>query len=107
MNTSLNMKTPTALFSPLVLPNGTVIPNRIAKAAMAEGLAGPRQLPDARLARLDGSFASGGVGLIITGNVMIDPLALGSPGDVVLQKGTDLTPFKAWAKAARSHGAQF
>jgi len=107
MNTSLNTKTHTALFSPLVLPNGTVIPNRIAKAAMAESLAGPGQLPDARLARLDGSFASGGVGLIITGNVMIDPLALGSPGDVVLQNGTDLTPFKAWAKAARSHGAQF
>lgn len=106
MNTSLN-KMPTALFSPLVLPNGAVIPNRIAKAAMAESLAGPGQLPDVRLARLDGSFASGGVGLIITGNVMIDPLALGSPGDVVLQKGTDLTPFKAWAKAARSHGAQF
>lgn len=94
------------LFSPLVLPNGTVIPNRIAKAAMAESLAGPGQLPDARLARMDGSFARSGVGLIITGNVMIDPLALGSAGDVVLQKGTDLTTFKAWAKAARSHGAQ-
>lgn len=107
MTTSLNIKTPNALFSPLVLPNGTVIPNRVAKAAMAESLAGPGQLPDSRLARLDGSFARGGVGLIITGNVMIDPLALGGPGDVVLQKGTDLTPFKAWAKAARSHGAQF
>lgn len=106
MNTSLNIETPTALFSPLVLPNGTVIPNRIAKAAISEGLAGPGQLPDSRLTRLYGSFASGGVGLIITGNVMIDPLALGTAGDVVLQKGTDLTPFKAWAKAASSHGAQ-
>ena len=42
--------TSAGLFSPLVLPNGTVIPNRIAKAAMAESLAGPGQLPDARLA---------------------------------------------------------
>jgi 2,4-dienoyl-CoA reductase-like NADH-dependent reductase (Old Yellow Enzyme family) len=107
MNNSLNKKTPAAaLFSPLVLPNGTVIPNRIAKAAIAESLAGPGQLPDARLARVDASFASGGVGLIITGNVQIDPLALSSPGDVVLQKSTDITPFKAWASAARSHGAQ-
>ena len=97
---------PSALFSPLVLPNGAVIPNRIAKAAMAESLAGPRQLPDARLARMEGRFAQGGVGLIITGNVMIDPLALSGPGDVVLQKGTDLTHFKTWAKAARSQGAQ-
>lgn len=106
MNTSLNNNTATALFSPLVLPNGTVIPNRIAKAAISEGLAGPGQLPDSRLTRLYGSFAGGGVGLIITGNVMIDPLALGTAGDVALQKGTDLTPFKAWAKAASSHGAQ-
>jgi 2,4-dienoyl-CoA reductase-like NADH-dependent reductase (Old Yellow Enzyme family) len=94
------------LFSPLTLPNGTVIPNRLAKAAMAENLAGPGQQPDERLARLDQAFASGGVGLIITGNVMIDPLALGSPGDVVLEAGSDLTPFKAWAKAARAEGAQ-
>lgn len=106
MTTALNHMS-TTLFSPLALPNGAVIPNRIAKAAMAESLAGPGQLPDARLARLDGSFARGGVGLILTGNVMVDPLALGAPGDVVLQKGTDLTPFKAWAKAARSNGAQF
>lgn len=98
--------TSAGLFSPLVLPNGTVIPNRIAKAAMAESLAGPGQMPDARLARMEESFARGGAGLIITGNVMIDPLALGTAGDVVLQKGTDLTPFKAWATAARSHGAQ-
>lgn len=94
------------LFSPLTLPNGTVIPNRVAKAAMAENLAGPGQQPDGRLARLDRAFAAGGVGLIITGNVMIDRLALGSPGDVVLEAGSDLKPFKAWAKAARAEGAQ-
>lgn len=105
-DTNAHASTSTGLFSPLALPNGAVIPNRIAKAAMAESLAGPGQLPDARLARLDANFARGGVGLIITGNVMIDPLALGGAGDVVLQRGTDLTPFKAWAKAARSHGAQ-
>jgi 2,4-dienoyl-CoA reductase-like NADH-dependent reductase (Old Yellow Enzyme family) len=105
MKTALK-ETSSALFSPLVLPNGTLIPNRIAKAAMAEGLAGPGQLPDARLARMEENFAQGGVGLIITGNVMVDPLALGSPGDVVLQRGTNLEPFKAWARAARSHGAQ-
>lgn len=96
----------TGLFSPLVLPNGTVLPNRIAKAAMATNLAARGQVPDERMARMEGSFAAGGVGLIITGNVMIDPLSLGNGGDVALQRGTDLTPFKAWAKAARSHGAQ-
>nr|BDT27752.1 NADH:flavin oxidoreductase/NADH oxidase family protein [Bacteriovorax sp. HI3] len=93
-------------FLPLILPNGTVIQNRIAKAAMAEGLAGIGQLPDDRLVHLEKAFADGGVGLIITGNVMIDSRSLGSPGDVVLQKGTEIEPFKKWAKAARSNGAQ-
>jgi len=93
-------------FLPLTLPNGTVIQNRIAKAAMAEGLAGISQLPDDRVARLEQSFADGGVGLIITGNVMVDSHALGSPGDIVLQKGSQIEPFKKWAKAARSNGAQ-
>lgn len=96
-----------ALFSPLTLPNGAVISNRIAKAAMAEALAALGQVPDERLARLDKSFAAGEVGLIITGNVMVDPLALGSPGDIVLTKDSDLTPFKAWARAGRSKGAHF
>lgn len=95
-----------ALFSSLKLPNGTTIKNRIAKAAMAEKLAGIKQLPDERLMRLDKTFADGGVGLIITGNVMIDSLALGSSGDIVLEKNSDLEPFKKWAKAARSSGAQ-
>lgn len=95
------------LFSPLTLPNGAVIPNRIAKAAMAESLAGPGQLPDDRLAGMDKTFAAGEIGLLITGNVMVDPLALGDPGDIVLTKDTDLAPFKVWTKAARSKGAHF
>lgn len=95
----------TQIFSQLVLPNGATIKNRIAKAAMAEGLASKGQLPDERLAQLDKTFSNGGVGLIITGNVMIDPNALGSPGDVVLTKETNLAPFKKWAESARSNGS--
>lgn len=45
------------LFSPLTLPNGAVIPNRLAKAAMSESLAAPGQLPDRRLARLYEAWA--------------------------------------------------
>jgi 2,4-dienoyl-CoA reductase-like NADH-dependent reductase (Old Yellow Enzyme family) len=94
------------LFSPLTLPNGVVIPNRVAKAAMAEGLAGPGQRPGRKLVRLYRAWAEGGAGLLITGNVMIDPHALSEPGDVVLSKNSDLAPFRAWAEAARSQGAQ-
>lgn len=94
------------LFLPLTLPNGAIIPNRLAKAAMSEGLAAPGQLPDRRLARLYEAWARGGAGLLLTGNVMIDSRALTGPGDVVLQAGTDLAPFQAWARAARADGAQ-
>lgn len=95
-----------ALFSPLALPNGANIPNRIGKAAMEERLAEGGQLPGLRLERLYGAWADGGAGLVITGNVMVDPRALTGAGAVVLQQGTDLTPFKRWAQTARRGGAQ-
>lgn len=94
------------LFEPLTLPNGVVIPNRLAKAAMEENMAAAGQVPDQRLWCLYEAWAKGGVGLIITGNVMIDPRALTGPGGVVLQASNDLAPFKCWAQAARSGGAQ-
>ena len=94
------------LFSPLTLPNGQIVPNRLAKAAMEENMAGPGQVPDERLFQLYQTWAQGGVGLILTGNVMVDPRAMTGPGGVVLQQGSDLAPFKRWAQAARSGGAQ-
>lgn len=94
------------LFSPLILPNGTSLPNRIAKAAISENMADKGQLPNERIARLYKTFAEGGAGLIITGNVMIAPLALGEPGNIVLQKNTDLAPFKRWAQVGKSKGGQ-
>ena len=96
----------TELFSPLTLPNGAIIPNRLGKAAMEERMAGPGQLPGLPFEKLYGAFADGGVGLIITGNVMVDPRALTGPGAVVLQEGTDLAQFKRWEQAARRGGAQ-
>ncbi len=96
------------LFEPLTLPNGTVLPNRICKAAMEENLAvQPGQLPGEKLFSLYQQWADGGAGLILSGNVMVDPSALTGPGGVVLQKGTDLAPFKHWAKLAKSGGGQF
>ncbi|MCA8921228.1 MAG: NADH:flavin oxidoreductase/NADH oxidase family protein [Planctomycetes bacterium] len=95
-----------ALAASLTLRCGATLPNRIAKAAMSEQLAAPGHLPDARLVRLYERWGAGGAGLLITGNVMIDPAALGEPGNVVLEAGTDLAPFRAWAEAARGGGAQ-
>ncbi|SDY60317.1 2,4-dienoyl-CoA reductase [Collimonas sp. OK242] len=94
------------MFSSLQLPNGSVLPNRIAKAAMEENMADSGQLPGAAIHRLYRTWADGGAGLIITGNVMIDGRALTGPGGIVLEADTPLAPFRQWAEAAKRKGAQ-
>ena len=96
----------TDLFQPLTLPNGQQIPNRLAKAATEENLADSEHQPGSALRTLYGTWAEGGVGLIITGNVMVDRHALTGPGAVVLEDDRQLPAFRAWAKACRSRGAQ-
>jgi 2,4-dienoyl-CoA reductase-like NADH-dependent reductase (Old Yellow Enzyme family) len=93
------------LFSPLRLPGGAVLPNRIAKASMEENLAAAGQLPDHRLRKLYRAWSQGGAGLLITGNVMVDARAMTGPAGVVLDGRTPLEPFTAWAEAARSGAA--
>jgi 2,4-dienoyl-CoA reductase-like NADH-dependent reductase (Old Yellow Enzyme family) len=93
------------LFSPLALRSGQMLRNRIAKAAMEEGMAGLAQLPDQRLISLYERWGAGGAGLLITGNVMVHAQALTGPGGVVIDKDSPLEPFAAWAKAAKAGGA--
>ena len=94
------------LFTPLALPNGATIPNRLAKAAIEENMAEAGQLPGPAIHRLYERWADGGAGLIITGNVMVDGRALTGPATLVLEADTPLEPFQRWAQAARRHGAQ-
>ena len=95
------------LSSPLRLPNGAVVPNRLAKAAMEENMADAGQLPGPAIHRLYDAWARGGAGLVITGNVMVDGRALTGPGGIVLEAATPLAPFQRWAEAGRARGAQF
>lgn len=94
-------------FQTLQLPNGTVIPNRIAKAAMEENLADASQGPSTELLRLYQAWAEGGAGLLLTGNVMIDRRAMTGPGGVVLEDERQLDKFREWARIGRAQGAQF
>lgn len=94
------------LFSPLALPNGAMIPNRIAKAAMEENMADGDHAPSAELISLYRTWAEGGAGLIITGNVMVDARAMTGAAGVVLENDRYLDRFKTWAETARSGGAQ-
>ena len=95
------------LFEPLVLANGAVIPNRLCKAAMEENMGDKEHSPSDELLRLYQTWADGGVGLILSGNVMIDRRALTGPGGVVLENDRQLARFRQWASAGRSRGAQF
>ena len=95
-----------SLFNPLTLPNGSTVNNRLAKAAMEENLAADNHGPSAQLIRLYQAWAEGEVGLMITGNVMIDRRAMTGPGGVVLESAAQADQFKAWAQAAQSKGAQ-
>jgi 2,4-dienoyl-CoA reductase-like NADH-dependent reductase (Old Yellow Enzyme family) len=92
-----------SIFTLFTLPNGQVLKNRLVKAAMEENLATSEHLPGDDLKRLYKAWADGGVGLIITGNVMIDHLAMTGPGGVVLEKDTDLKPFIELAKLSKTN----
>lgn len=93
------------LFTPLALPNGAVIPNRLAKAAMEENMADADHAPSDALLRLYEAWAKGMAGLILTGNVMVDHRAMTGPNGVVLEDDTHLDRFRRWAQIARAHGA--
>src|ERR1700751_1414995 len=93
------------LFSELALPSGARLRNRVAKAAMEEGMAGDAQLPGARLISLYRTWGAGGAGLLITGNVMVHAEALTGPGGGVLDDRALLEPFTRWAQDATGDGA--
>jgi 2,4-dienoyl-CoA reductase-like NADH-dependent reductase (Old Yellow Enzyme family) len=93
------------LFSALVLRSGGTLRNRVAKAAMEEGMAGDAQLPDERLISLYRRWGAGGAGLLITGNVMVHAEALTGPGGIVLDDRAPLEPFARWAQAGKADGA--
>ena len=86
------------------LPNGTVIRNRLFKSAMSEALGNRQGQATPELAQLYRAWADGGIGLCITGNVMIDRRALGEPGNVVIEDEQGLAELTAWATAATQGG---
>jgi 2,4-dienoyl-CoA reductase-like NADH-dependent reductase (Old Yellow Enzyme family) len=90
-------------FSPFTLPNGGHLKNRFAKAAMEENMAERQQQPGPELFRLYQAWANGGVGLIITGNVMVDRLAMTGPGGLALDNDSVLDTFKTWAAAGKQN----
>ncbi|MEQ8803959.1 NADH:flavin oxidoreductase/NADH oxidase family protein [Haliea sp.] len=99
-----------ALSLPLTLPCGATLPNRIAKAAMTEGLADPAGVPTQALERLYGLWSDGGAGLLLSGNILIDGDHLERPGNVIIDREPDAAMHQAlarWAAAATRNGNHF
>lgn len=84
------------LNTPFTLPNGTVLKNRIAKSAMSENLASKDNTPSTEIIRAYKRWGEGGVGLNITGNVMVDSRALNAPGNIVIEDRKHIELLKLW-----------
>lgn len=93
------------LSSPLLLACGQILPNRVMKSALSEGLATVDHAPDSRLETLYRQWGAGGYGLVVTGNVMVDRSHLGEPGNVVIEDDRDHDALARWAKATSDGGA--
>ncbi len=94
----------------LELPCGAVLSNRLAKAAMTEGLGTPDGRPTPELERLYGIWSDGGAGMLLSGNIIIDKDHLERPGNVVIDREPDAdmaARLKSWAQAATRNGNHF
>ncbi len=95
-----------SVFTSVTLPSGLVLKNRLVKAAMEENLAEADLTPSQVLKNCYNAWAEGGVGLIITGNVMVDHLAMTGPGGLALEHNTDVTPFAELARLGQQNDSK-
>jgi 2,4-dienoyl-CoA reductase-like NADH-dependent reductase (Old Yellow Enzyme family) len=89
-----------ALTDPLTLASGLTLRNRIVKPAMTENLADRDNQPTPALERLYARWAAGGVGMLITGNLMVDRRYLERSRNVVADALVDPDRLAALAQAA-------
>jgi len=97
-----------SLSSPLRLPCGAVLVNRMAKAAITEGLADPRGRPTEELEGIYDDWGRGKFGLQITGNIIVNGDHLERPGNVVIDGRDDpefLARLKSWSRVGTRHGS--
>lgn len=98
----------TPLSEKLPLPCGMILPNRLCKAAMTEGLAEPDGTVSPELIKLYRRWGEGGAGLLLTGNVQIDRWHLERPGNVIIEGNLASEPMsrlRELALAATANGS--
>jgi 2,4-dienoyl-CoA reductase-like NADH-dependent reductase (Old Yellow Enzyme family) len=92
--------------TPLSLPCGHVVPNRLCKSAMTEGLADAHDHATASHQRLYATWARGGAAILMSGNIMVDGRYLERAGNVVVQDTAGLPQLRAWAQTVQECGSQ-
>ena len=103
-NVKANSANPIA--DPILLQRGAPIKNRLLKSAMSEALGTTDNRPTKNYPVLYRAWAKGGIGLLITGNVMIDRRALGEPNNVSIEDDRDMLLLKEWASASTQNDTQ-
>jgi 2,4-dienoyl-CoA reductase-like NADH-dependent reductase (Old Yellow Enzyme family) len=93
------------LGSPLELPCGAIIKNRLAKSPMSDSLATGAGDPTEAQIRLYERWADGGVGVSLIGEVQGDPRFPERPGNLVLNAQTNQDLIKLLASRAVTNGA--
>jgi 2,4-dienoyl-CoA reductase-like NADH-dependent reductase (Old Yellow Enzyme family) len=94
----------------LTLPCGVKLKNRIAKAAMTEGLADIHGRPTAELEKLYGIWSDGSAAMHLSGNIQIDGNHLERPGNVIIDRMPDedmRAALTRWTAAATRNGNHF
>lgn len=99
------------LATPVMLQCGLILPNRIVKGPMAESLAksSTANRPNDLHNVVYRAWGEANYGLIVTGNVQVDPRYLGDANDLVfhntdLNNPVALSDWKIWATACQSSG---
>lgn len=96
------------LADPVTLPCGAVIPNRICKAAMTEGLSDGSNTANHRHQNLYRRWGESGAGVLITGNVLVDRWHLERGGNLAIdgvQNNQALAGLADMASSAKAHGS--
>jgi 2,4-dienoyl-CoA reductase-like NADH-dependent reductase (Old Yellow Enzyme family) len=92
------------IITPFTLPNGSILKNRIAKSAMSENFGTRNHAPTIGLINTYKVWAKGNPGLLITGNIMVDSMALGEARNVVVEDYKHFELLKEWSKSVEGTG---
>ncbi|UXR69292.1 NADH:flavin oxidoreductase/NADH oxidase family protein [Staphylococcus sp. IVB6246] len=92
------------LLEELVLPNGAQLKNRFFKSAMSETMGDKENNPSDELIALYKHWSKQSIGVIVSGNIMVDRRYLAEPGNIVLDDQSDISAFSKWAEAGKTQG---